>query len=72
MPTDRRKSSAPTVDTCCGAYCPPGEYRCPECVFHLAPCHTHRRGLARLDAVLGDLADVAGRAGRVNYGGRAT
>jgi hypothetical protein len=73
MPSDRRlnRSTAPNVCPCCGGWSLPGQYRCADCVFHLTNCHQRRDGLARLDASLADFAEVAGRAGRVKYGGRA-
>jgi predicted amidophosphoribosyltransferase len=69
MPADRRQSSAsPAICDCCGQWAPPGEYRCQGCVFHVARCHRHRKGLARFGARLDDLADVVGRWRRVGYG----
>jgi hypothetical protein len=70
MPADRRQSSTgPAICNCCGQWAPPGEYRCRECVFHVACCHRHRTPLARFGAQLDDLADSVRRWRRRDYGG---
>jgi predicted amidophosphoribosyltransferase len=59
------------VCPCCGGWGLPGRRTCAGCEFHIAHCHEHRVGLARLEARFDDLDGATYRFGLVNYGGRA-
>ena len=73
MPADRRyRNAGPAPCCCCGSgWCLPGQRSCAECADHFEPCHRYLDSLQRFAATLDDLAAVANRWRRRDYGGRA-